>query len=101
MLTIIQSTFFLLFCATSGLGVYLAHRVFVRGLRPGVGERILAILAALASVALSSLVYYMRLGTYCPPQINPSAASIVAAATGIGIAFVCLKVVAPDEEPVE
>lgn len=93
MVTILTSPFFLLFCATSGSATYLAHRLFVLKVRPGSAERILAILAALQSLALSFATHQMRLGAYGPAHIDPGAGALVTAITGLGVAAVCLECV--------
>lgn len=93
MATILHSPFFLLFCATSGTGAYLAHRLYVLKLKPGTADRCLALLAALGSLGLTFATYLIRRGSYVAPRINPGAASVIAVVTAIGIAAVCLECV--------
>ena len=61
----------------------------------------IALIAALLSVALTAIAYCIRLGTYRAPAIDPQMAAIVAAFTGLGIAFVCIKCVLPEDETAE
>lgn len=93
MATILHSPFFLLFCATSGTGAYLAHRLFVVKDRPRTGDRCLALIAALQALSLMLATYQIRLGCYITTGIDPAAASLVCALTGLGIAIVCLECV--------
>jgi hypothetical protein len=91
MLTILHSPFFLLFCATSGTGAFLAHRLFVLKIEPGFRDRALSLIAALQSLGLSLATYQIRQGTYANAHIDPAAATLVAGLTGIGIAVVCVE----------
>ena len=95
---VLLSPFFLLFCATSGSAAYLAHRLFILEVKPALAEKLTAMLTAFMSVALSTLAYCIRLGAYQPARITPETSAIVAALTGIGVAFVCLKCVWEPEE---
>lgn len=88
----LQNPFFLLFCATSGVGAYLGHRLFIRRLSPGGFERGIALVASLLSLALSYAAHAIRTGSLAL-AVDASAAGVVAAFTGLGIAFVCLHCV--------
>lgn len=101
MVTILESPFFLLFCATSGTAAYLAQRLFVDRVPPGVGEQILAILTALQSLALSFATYQIRLGADRGSPIDATAATLVTAVTGLGVAAVCLECVLAGRQTAE
>lgn len=101
MATIVLSPFFLLFCATSGVGAYLAHRLFVLRAKPGTGDRCLAIIAALQSLSLSLATYQIRTGCYSTARIDGTAAAIVAGMTSLGIAFICIECVLAGSEATE
>ena len=98
MLTLVQSPFFVLFCAASAVGAYLAHRFLIVGAKPGTGERGLAFVAALLTLSLSIATYQIRTGTSRDRRIDPEAASVVTTLTGIGVAFVCLECVFGGDE---
>lgn len=100
MVPLLQHPFFLLFCAASGLGAFLAHRLYVRHVQPGVFERTLALCAAVLSLGLSFVAYQIRAGHFAG-RIDGGAAAIVAGLTGLGVAIVCLECVLGSNEATE
>lgn len=98
MIAVLGSPFFLLFCATTAAGTYLAHRLSVQQLPPTRTDRLLAVAAAVLSIALSITAYYIRIGAFRSSTVHPTIASVVAALTGLGIAYVCIKCILPPED---
>jgi hypothetical protein len=101
MVPLLQHPFVLLFCATTGVAALLAHRLFVREIKPGFGDKLLALGAAVLSLGLSFVAYQIREGGFGSGRIDAGAAAIVAALTGLGVAFVCLECVLGGKEATE
>lgn len=97
MLSVLFSPFFLLFCVATGCGAYLAHRQFIAQAATTLADRLVSLAAAFATCALCVITYCIRLGVYCPARLSADVAMIISAATGLAIAFLCIRCVLADE----